>query len=174
MSFADMEHAKIGVEATAYLQHMIEEPPAHEPLLAALGGEPIALKQHIEKELDNWAANKMYPLFVFEGQSTVGSDEVTLAHAAEALNKTKRAWELYSDNEPSDAVKTFGGSRKRPIIPQMIDMLMLAGAVRAQSLYGILQEVLFERELDFIVAPFSACAQVRYLFARLWNSAHMQ
>ena len=116
MPFADMENAKIGVEATAYLQHMIEEPPAHEPLLAALGGEPIALKQHIERELDNWETNKITPLFVFEGQSTVGSDEVALAHAAEALRKTKRAWDLYSDNEPGDAVKTFGGSRKRPII----------------------------------------------------------
>lgn len=112
MPFTDMENAKIGVEATSYLQHMIEEPPAHEPLLAALGGEPIALKQHIERELDNWKTNGMTPLFVFEGQSTVGSDNVTLAHAAEALRKTKQAWELYSDNEPGDAVKTFGGSRR--------------------------------------------------------------
>lgn len=112
MPFADMEHAKIGVEATAYLQHMIEEPPAHEPLLAALGGEPIALRQHIERDLDNWKSNGMTPIFVFEGQSTVGSDEITLAHAAEAVRKTNHAWDLYSDNEPGDAVKTFGGSRK--------------------------------------------------------------
>ena len=112
MPFTDMENAKIGVEATSYLQHMIEEPPAHEPLLAALGGEPIALKQHIERELDNWKTNGMTPVFVFEGQSTVGSNDVALAHAAEALRKTKQAWELYSDNEPGDAVKTFGGSRR--------------------------------------------------------------
>jgi hypothetical protein len=112
MALTDMENAVIGVEATAYLQHMIEEPPTHEPLLAALGGEPIALKEHIERELDNWKKNNMTPLFVFEGQSTVGSDEVALSHAAEALSKTTRAWTLYSDNEPGDAVKTFGGSRK--------------------------------------------------------------
>lgn len=116
MAFADLENAVIGVEATAYLQHMIEEPPTHEPLLAALGGEPIALKQHIERELDNWKTNKMTPIFVFEGQSTVGSDEVALSHAAGALSKTMRAWNLYSDNEPGDAVKTFGGSRKIPTI----------------------------------------------------------
>jgi hypothetical protein len=112
MPFAELENAHIGVEATAYLQHMIEEPPAIEPLLAALGGEPIALRQHIDRELDNWKANGMTPLFVFEGQSVVGSDDVALAHAAEALRKTNRAWELYSDNEPGEAVKTFGSSRK--------------------------------------------------------------
>ena len=38
---------------------------------------------------------------------------------------------------------------------------MSTGAVRAQDLYRILQEVLAERGMDFIVAPFSACAQVR-------------
>jgi hypothetical protein len=112
MSFDELENAKIGVEATAYLQHMIEEPPAHEPLLAALGGEPIALKQHIERELDKWASYRMTPVFVFEGQSTVGKDDVALANAKAALRKTKDAWELYSDGEPGDAVKTFGSSRK--------------------------------------------------------------
>jgi hypothetical protein len=112
MPFSEMENARIGVEATAYLQHMIEEPPAHEPLLAALGGEPIALKQHIEKELDNWKTNGMTPIFVFEGQSTVGKDEVALANAKVAFGKTQQAWDLYSDGEPGDAVKTFGGSRK--------------------------------------------------------------
>lgn len=47
---------------------------------------------------------------------------------------------------------------------------MSAGAVRAQDLYRILQEVLVERGLDFIVAPFSACAQVRCL----WNDCGLQ
>jgi hypothetical protein len=112
MSFDELENAKIGVEATAYLQHMIEEPPAHEPLLSALGGEPNALKQHIERELDMWARYKMTPVFVFDGQSTVGKDDVALANSRAALRKTKDAWDLYSEGEPGDAVKTFGGSRK--------------------------------------------------------------
>jgi hypothetical protein len=38
--------------------------------------------------------------------------------------------------------------------------LFPAGAVRAQELYGILQEVLLERDLDFMVAPYSAGTQV--------------
>jgi hypothetical protein len=43
-----------------------------------------------------------------------------------------------------------------------IKRLTLAGAVRAQDLYRILQEVLDERGLEYVIAPFSACAQVRY------------
>jgi hypothetical protein len=35
------------------------------------------------------------------------------------------------------------------------------GAVRASELYRILQEVLIERDLPFMIAPYSAGAQVR-------------
>lgn len=114
MPFTEMQDAKIGVEATSYLQHMIDDVPSHEPLLAALGGEPIALKYHIERELDNWKENGMTPLFVFEGQPTVGRDDMVLRNAKNALLKTQQAWELYGEGQPGNAVKTFGGSGRIP------------------------------------------------------------
>ncbi|KAL2075288.1 hypothetical protein VTL71DRAFT_231 [Oculimacula yallundae] len=147
MPFSEMKDAVIGVEATSYLRNMIDDQPAHEPLLAALGGDPIALKYHIENELNKWSSNHMRPLFVFDGQSVVGKDEMSLRNARAALSKTQKAWEMYSNNHPEEAVKTFGAS----------------GAVRAQDLYPILQEVLAERDLEFMIAPFSACAQLAYL-----------
>ncbi|PBP27891.1 XPG domain-containing protein [Diplocarpon rosae] len=147
MSFSDLKDAVIGVEATSYLQHMIDDQPAHEPLLAALGGDPIALRHHIENELDKWKAHSMRPVFVFDGQSIVGKDDMALKNARAALVKTQKAWELYSNNHPEEAVKTFGAS----------------GAIRVQNLYHILQEVLAERGLEFLIAPFSACAQLAYL-----------
>ena len=110
MPFPDLQNAVIGVEATAYLQNMIDEPPTQEPLLAALGGDPIALKYYIETELDNWKLNGITPLFVFEGQSTVGKDEIALRNAKAALAKTEQAWRLYVDNHPDEAVKGFGSS----------------------------------------------------------------
>jgi len=110
MPFADMKDAVVGVEATSYLQHMIDDPPSHEPLLGALGGDPIGLKQHIKDELKKWSDNNMTPLFVFDGQSVVGKDEVTLAAAKNALAKTQRAWDLYAENHPEEAVKAFGAS----------------------------------------------------------------
>jgi hypothetical protein len=110
MPFPDLQNTVIGVEATAYLQNMIDEPPTQEPLLAALGGDPIALKYYIETELDNWKQNGITPLFVFEGQSTVGKDEIALRTAKAALMKTGKAWRLYVDNHPDEAVKGFGSS----------------------------------------------------------------
>jgi hypothetical protein len=107
-----MQNAHIGVEAVYYLQRMIDSPPAHEPLLAALGGDPIALKRNIENELDLWKSNNLTPVFVFDGQSTVGKEEVALRIARSGLAKTQKAWELYAENQPEEAVKKFGKSGK--------------------------------------------------------------
>lgn len=108
---SDLEGAVVGVDATSYLQHMTGagkvQGPAHEPLLSALGGEPIGWKYHIENELDNWKNNGIKPLFVFDGQSIVGKDETDLRNARAALKKTEAAWKLYSEAS-TEAVRTFG------------------------------------------------------------------
>ena len=107
---ADLADAKLGVEATAYLQLLIDQPTSHEPLLAALGGEPNSLRQHIEDELDNWKQFNITPLFVFDGQSTVGNDEMAMRRAKASLVKMQKAWSLYAENHAEDAVKTFGAA----------------------------------------------------------------
>lgn len=149
MPIADLAGAKIGIEATTYLQQLMEQPPTQEPLRAALGGEPIGLRHHIVQDLERWKTHHMTPLFVFEGQSTVGRDETALREAQASLTKMQRAWKLYGENHADEAVKTFGA----------------AGGLRASSFYGVLQSILDERKLDYVVAPFSAGAQVGWIHA---------
>jgi len=108
----DPEETVIGVEATAYLQTVMEENP--EPLLAALGGFPLVLKENIETELNKWKENNMRPIFVFEGQPIVGQDEMTLRNAKAALDVTQSAWNLYGENKPTEAVTAFGASGMIP------------------------------------------------------------
>jgi hypothetical protein len=52
----------------------------------------------------------MRPLFVFDGLNVVGKDEIILAGAKVALEKTSHAWDLYGDNHPAEAVSAFGAS----------------------------------------------------------------
>jgi len=104
----DPEEMVIGVEATAYLQTIMEENP--EPLLAALGGFPLVLRENIETELNKWKENNMRPVFIFEGQPIVGQDEMTLRNAKTSLEITQSAWHLYGENKPTDAVTAFGAS----------------------------------------------------------------
>lgn len=52
----------------------------------------------------------MTPIFVFDGQSNVGKNEVALRKAKDGLLYTEKAWKLYIDNEAEIAVRTFGAS----------------------------------------------------------------
>ena len=116
MPISDMRDAYIGVEAVHWLQCLLDNPPAHEPLLAALGGDPIALKKNIEIELDLWKSNSITPVFVFEGQATAGKEETALQKAKIGLANTQKAWDLYAENQPEEAVKKFGKSGKQNFV----------------------------------------------------------
>lgn len=70
----------------------------------------MTFRHYIEMELKQWKENKMKPIFVFDGQTNVGKDEIALRKAKYALSQTQRAWDLYGDNHPDEAVKAFGGS----------------------------------------------------------------
>lgn len=101
---------KIAVEASHYLQQLIDQPPTNEPLLSALGGFPLALRKHIESDLAQWKEANLEPFFVFEGMSTIDREEKELKNAKEATTLTNKAWGLYTDNKATAAVAAFGRS----------------------------------------------------------------
>lgn len=52
----------------------------------------------------------MTPLFIFDGQSVVGQENKALKAAKEAVVRAQAAWALYTNNEASEAVSSFGSS----------------------------------------------------------------
>lgn len=140
------EVIKIAVEASHYLQQLIDQP--YEPLLSALGGFPLALKKHIENNLAQWKKADLSPIFVFEGISTKNRAEEELSAAKEAIKKTDEAWRLYTELKPNQAVSAFGRS----------------GAIKAKKFVRFFQEILNEQGLEYFVAPYSACAQIAHLY----------
>lgn len=106
-SLAELEDSTIGVHATYWLGLLLDSTPAHEPLLPALGGL-TGIETHINSILGLWEEHRMYPYFVFDGQSLTGQDEVSCRRAKSANEKTNHAWQLYSDGHASEAVNTFG------------------------------------------------------------------
>ncbi|RSM15379.1 hypothetical protein CEP52_000916 [Fusarium oligoseptatum] len=143
---SELEQCAIAVDATYYLGQLLDNPPAQEPLLPALGGL-TGIESHINENLDNWEKFHIVPFFVFDGQSVTGQDDITLDRALKANKKTDHAWALYSQTAAEEAVTTFGAN---------------PGAFRIQNLYPLLQETLKSRGLHFLVAPFNACAQLAH------------
>jgi hypothetical protein len=106
---SELEGCAIAVDATYYLSQLLETPPAHEPLLSALGGL-TGVEAHINQNLDLWAKSEIVPFFVFDGQPVTGQDDITLDRGLKANKKTDEAWNLYSQGAAEEAVTTFGTS----------------------------------------------------------------
>src|SRR5436305_4405545 len=89
-------------------------PPSKEPLLSALGGLPYWLKAEIEEDLDQWKKFNLTPLFIFDGLSIVGKEEMALRLAKEGARRSEEAWALYnvakSAEQTKDTVTAFGNS----------------------------------------------------------------
>ncbi|EFY87968.1 XPG I-region protein [Metarhizium acridum CQMa 102] len=146
VDLSELEDCSIAVDATYYLSQLLDTSPAHEPLLSALGGL-TGIQTHINENLDLWNKNRIVPFFIFDGQSIPGQDEVGLKRRRAANKKTDEAWDLYSRSEAEKAVSTFGAN---------------AGAYIIQNLYPLLQGILKQRGLHFLVPPYNACAQLAY------------
>lgn len=104
-----LEDCCIAVDATYYLNLLLDNPPSHEPLLSALGGL-TGIEAHINDSLDQWSKNRIVPFFIFDGQSITGQDQVSLARRRSANQKTDDAWKLYSQSQADQAVATFGAN----------------------------------------------------------------
>ncbi|OAQ99497.1 hypothetical protein LLEC1_03728 [Akanthomyces lecanii] len=145
---SELDDCAVGIDATYYLGQILDTTPAHEPLLSALGGL-TGINTHINQNLDLWKKNNIIPFFIFDGQSITGQDEVSLKRGRTANAKTDEAWNLYSQSSAEQAVNTFGANPG-------------SGAFRLQNLYPLLQAILSERKLHFLVAPYNASAQLAY------------
>ncbi|KFY66921.1 hypothetical protein V496_01859 [Pseudogymnoascus sp. VKM F-4515 (FW-2607)] len=144
---AEYRDAPIAVHASYYLQKFLDTPPSAEPLLSAIGGYPLAIRIHINADLDQWQKHGITPRFYFDGQATVGSEEVAMKDAKVSMEKSNAAWQPYYQNQPTEAVIAFGKT----------------GSVKANHLQRYFQQILIERGLTFEVAPYSACAQMAYV-----------
>lgn len=87
--------------------------------------------------------------------------------AKEASNLTNRAWGLYTDNKATAAVTAFGRSgTESESKPPEIYLTNLLGAIKAKKFVRFFQEILSEQGLEYMVAPYSACAQVSFSVGR--------
>ncbi|KAK1829641.1 protein MKT1 [Podospora conica] len=142
---SEIRDCVIAVDAAYYIHTQLEAEP-HEPLLPALAGL-TGIRSSIEADLDQWKANGMVPYFVFDGQPITGQDETTVVRSLQSNKSTDHAWELYFGSKALEAVQAFGQH---------------TGAFNTRNLFPLLQEILRERGLHFLVAPYNAAAQLAY------------
>ncbi|KAK1760826.1 nuclease-like protein [Echria macrotheca] len=143
-NLSDLDGCAIAVDASYYLQQIIDAPPC-EPLVTALGGL-TGIEARLEDELENWTRHRITPFFIFDGQPVTGQDEVTSARLKSEIERGDQAWHTYFNNKAIEAVEQFGQIK----------------SYRPQHLYRLLQSLLRKQGLHFLVVPSSAAAQLAY------------
>ncbi|KAK2767003.1 hypothetical protein FQN54_006320 [Arachnomyces sp. PD_36] len=146
LPLSSLKGAVLGIEARHYLDLHLNHYSTKEPLLIALGGFPFALKANIEKEIQALNDLDITCVFVFSGLD-FGKKEHNFAAQNESSRALDQAWNFY-DQQQAD---------------QVVDAFSAAGSAKPETLYRFLQRILAEQKVDFMVAPYSAAAQLAYL-----------
>ncbi|KAJ7483411.1 XPG I-region protein [Mycena latifolia] len=143
-----LSDSRLGIDASYYLQQLTDNPPSREPLLAATGGLPLALTQRIEADLRTLEKLRIKPVFVFPGLTP---NRRWKAHATqehtEACRDRRDAWAKYEAGQEEAATKLFEGR----------------SSFAQWDLWRMVLRIFRHRNVEFIVAPYVAWAQLIYL-----------
>ncbi|CAG8268272.1 unnamed protein product [Penicillium olsonii] len=144
LPLASLKDSVIGIDASHYInQHLLNQ-STREALLGALGGFPFALRANIEKELQVLKNLGVSCIFVFNGLEFGKKEQRARSQSSRSF---EQAWDLY-DQQQAD---------------QVVDAFSSAGTPPPETLFRFLQRILVQNGVQFMVAPYSAAAQLYYL-----------
>ncbi|KAJ6139665.1 XPG N-terminal [Penicillium samsonianum] len=179
-----LKGAVIGIDASHYInQHLVNQ-STREALLGALGGFPFALRTNIEKELQTFKNLGVATIFVFNGLEFGKKEHRTQPAASRSF---EQAWDLYDQQQADQVVDAFSSAgmttyypyfNLSPVtdpwgfyryywsqrsFPTPADTTEPSGTPPPETLFKFLQRILTQNGVEFIVAPYSAAAQLSYL-----------
>ncbi|KAF8331669.1 XPG I-region protein [Cantharellus anzutake] len=147
LSLNVLSDSRLGIDASHYLRLLLESPETREPLLAATGGLPLSLTAKIESDLRTLEKLRIKPVFVFPGLLPNKKQKPNPHGHADSCKDRKDAWDCYEHGQTDQATKLF---ETRSNIVQW-------------DLWRSVLRIFKQRNVDFIVAPYVAWAQLIYL-----------
>jgi hypothetical protein len=144
-----LSDSRLGIDASYYLQQLTDNPPSREPLLAATGGLPLALNQRIEADLRALEKLRIKPVFVFPGLLPAKRWKPLHPHVEynEVCRDRRDAWGKYEAGQEEGAIKLFEGR----------------SGIAQWDLWRMVLRIFRHRNVEFLVAPYLAWAQLIYL-----------
>ncbi|KAG9309923.1 XPG I-region protein [Chiua virens] len=153
-----LSDSRLGIDASYYLQQLTDNPPSREPLLAATGGLPLALTQRIEADLRTLEKLHIKPVFVFPGLLPSKRWKQYQHHTEcnEACRDRRDAWAKYEAGQEEAAIKLFEGR----------------SGLAQWDLWRMVLRIFRHRNVEFLVAPYVAWAQLIYLLRHSKSYIH--
>jgi hypothetical protein len=170
LPLSTLSDTRLGIDAAFYLSQVLDPPStqdasvgAKEPLLAATGGVPLSLAARVENDLRVLEKLRIKPVFVFPGllpkKTSRGQGPSNIPNAANAginsagggeyaeeIRERREAWELYERGQIEQAEALFEGR----------------SGVTHWELWRSVLRMFRNRNVEFLVAPYTATAQVSF------------
>ncbi|PWN53396.1 hypothetical protein IE53DRAFT_324877 [Violaceomyces palustris] len=138
-----LKDTRLGIDVTYYLRQLLSSPASSEPLVAALGGQPLALISHIEHDLRALEKARVKPVFVLNGLPP-NKKTRPFSYDDPRPKQRTRAWEAY-ENGNVDLAHQF---------------LSTSNSLHYPDLYRAILRAFRHRNVEFIVAPYLAVGQL--------------
>jgi hypothetical protein len=138
---AVLKDAVIGVDASYYLDLRLNG-NNEEPLKHALGGLPFCLKKAVEDDVASLRQHGITLIFIFNGLDYVNKS-LPDSQSADSRRVQDEAWHHYLSGDSKRTVSDFGKA-KYPV----------------DAMARALQKILADNKVQYMIAPYSATAQV--------------
>lgn len=140
-----LKDAVVGIDASYYLDLRLNGSPKEEPLKHALGGVPYCLKNQVTDDIECLQDAGVKVIFVFNGLDHVNKPQPEFL-SSDNMRAAESAWQKYRSGEPEGCNNEFS-KVKYP----------------SEVLYRWLQDLLVKKGIEYLVAPYSAIAQLSYM-----------
>lgn len=138
-----LKDTRLGIDVSFYLKQLLSSPSTSEPLVAALGGAPIALISHIENDLRALEKARIKPVFVLNGIPP-NKRARPFSYEDPKVKQRHRAWEAY-ENGDVDATHS---------------LLSASNSIHHPDLYRLILRAFRHRNVEFLIAPYLASGQL--------------
>ncbi|KAF9110475.1 hypothetical protein BGX27_006299 [Mortierella sp. AM989] len=139
-----LKDIRLGIDGNLWLRNVIQG--ATEQYLSGIGGTPSGLRKAIEKELENFKAASIHPLFVFSGLALLRKEKPHV-NDENKIKKRNIAWESVNSGKMDVALSSWNTSH----------------TIHQPDLIHLVMRILKENGIDYIRAPYNAEAQLVYL-----------
>ncbi|TIA79654.1 hypothetical protein E3P98_03159 [Wallemia ichthyophaga] len=144
-SLSSLRDTRLGIEMQTYLNRLFVDPNSKEPLVAAMGGHPLALMAHIESDLRLLEKWHIKPIFIFNGLQP--SRKMRSGYTDSRSTIRSNGWSAYEQGRIDDSINSFG-QRQNIFQPDLLRLI---------------HKLFRQRHVDFITAPYVSWPQSVYL-----------
>ncbi|PKI84385.1 hypothetical protein MVES1_001701 [Malassezia vespertilionis] len=141
-----LKNTRLGIDLSYYLRQLLSSANTAEPLVAGVGGQPLALVQHIESDLQLLEQHRIVPVFVLNGLSPAKRTR-PFSYEDRRPGLRTSAWEAYEADNVALANQHFGASN----------------SIHYPDLYRTVLRMLRHKRVEFLVAPYLAVGQLALL-----------